>query len=194
MPSSPASEGGDRAVDQEAVDQEAPEAEAGIDDGGRGDARSPDGTELSELRERAADLEDRYKRALADRDNYRKRSAAELERRVAEAGERVNREWLDAVDSVERALRGIDPVNPMAEGLRAVLEQMEAVLERQGISRVGAVGEPFDPELHEAVGVVETDQAPDRTVVDLARSGWATGDRVLRPAQVIVSRRPGSDG
>ncbi len=187
MPSSPASESGGPAVDQEP-----PEAGKAVGDEARDDAGSPDGSELSELRERAADLEDRYKRALADRDNYRKRSAAELERRVAEAGERVNRDWLDAVDSVERALRDTDPINPMAEGLRAVLEQMEAVLERQGISRVGAVGDPFDPELHEAVGVVETDQAPDRTVVDLARSGWRIGDRVLRPAEVIVSKRPDS--
>ena len=187
MPSSPASESGGPAVDQEPRDADVERAaEDGSADGGgeRG--------EVEELRDRCADLEDRYKRALADRDNYRKRTAAELDRRVAEAGERVNRDWLDAVDSVERALQGIDPVNPMAEGLRAVLEQMEAVLERQGISRVGAVGDPFDPELHEAVGVVETDQAPDRTVVDLARSGWRMGDRVLRPAEVIVSRRPDS--
>jgi molecular chaperone GrpE len=184
MPSSPASEGEAPRAGQETGDVS--------EDGG-----SPDGSELNELnelRERAADLEDRYMRALADRDNYRKRAEGELERRVADAADRINRQWLDAVDSVERALRGVDPINPMAEGLRAVLEQMEAVLERQGITRVGEIGDPFDPDLHEAVGVVQTDQAPDHTIVDVARSGWRMGDRVIRPAEVIVSRRPADDG
>jgi molecular chaperone GrpE len=98
-------------------------------------------------------------------------------------------EWLEAVDSMERALGMAEPTNPLAAGLRALLEQMEAILERQGITRIGAAGEQFDPELHDAVGVVETDEVPDRTVVEVARSGYALGDRVLRPAQVIVSRR-----
>ena len=79
----------------------------------------------------------------------------------------------------------------MVEGLRGVLEQMEAVLARQGVTRIGAAGEPFDPERHEAVGVRSTDEVPDRTVVDVARSGYALGDRVLRPAEVIVVARRG---
>jgi molecular chaperone GrpE len=75
----------------------------------------------------------------------------------------------------------------VSEGLRAVLEQMEAILARQGVERIGAAGERFDPERHEAVGVQPTTELPDRTVVEVARSGFARGDRVLRPAQVIVS-------
>jgi molecular chaperone GrpE len=141
--------------------------------------------------ERIAELEDRYKRALADLDNYRKRSARESDRRVAEARERTVREWLDAVDAVERALRmEADPSAPVAAGLRAVLEQMEAILARQGIERVGAPGEQFDPELHEAISVREDGGQPDRTIVDVARSGYRTSDGVLRPAQVIVARAP----
>jgi len=182
MQNSPASEGGERAVD-EAPQDAAADCEP-----------SSDGAELQELRERAADFEDRYMRALADRDNYRKRAEADLQRQVSETADRINRHWLDAVDSVERALRTADPVNPMAEGLRAVLEQMESVLDRQGISRMGAVGDAFDPDIHEAVGVVESDQAPDRTIVDVSRSGWRMGDHVIRPAEVVVSRRPASDG
>ena len=65
---------------------------------------------------------------------------------------------------------------------------MEAILARQGVTRLGAAGEPFDPERHEAVGVRSTADVPDRTIVDVARSGFALGDRVLRPAQVIVAR------
>jgi molecular chaperone GrpE len=135
--------------------------------------------------EQAASRDDeRYLRALADLDNYRKRSAQEIDRRVTERTEQQLLEWLEAVDSVERALR-----MQASDGLRTVLEQMDAILARQGVERVGAEGDRFDPELHEAVAV-ESGEAPDRTVLDVARSGYRRGDRVLRPAQVVVSRRP----
>jgi molecular chaperone GrpE len=144
-----------------------------------------------DLEDELARSEDRYRRALADLDNYRKRSAREIERRVGEAGERSLHEWLDAVDSVDRALQMQGPVNEMAAGLRAVMEQMEAILERQGVERIGAVGEPFDPARHEAVALRETDAAPERTVVDVARAGYRLGDQVLRPAHVVVSQHGG---
>jgi molecular chaperone GrpE len=136
-----------------------------------------------------ARIEDRYKRALADLDNYRKRAGREVQRRVDEAGDALLRDWFDVVDSLERALRA-HPEGPLADGLRAVLEQIEAILARQGVTRIGAVGEPFDPERHEAIDVRPTDEVDDRTVVEVARSGFAVRDRVLRPAQVVVSRRP----
>ena len=66
---------------------------------------------------------------------------------------------------------------------------MHAMLARHGVERVGAEGATFDPELHEAVGVRDTDEAPRNTVVDVVRAGYRVGDRVLRPAQVIVSKR-----
>ena len=160
MPSSPASEGDGGPID-------APERDLAV--------------ELERL-------DDRYKRALADLDNYRKRSAREVERRVAESTESLLREWLDAIDSVERALLMAETDSPLALGLQAVLAQMEAILERQGVTRVGAVGEPFDPERHEAIAVVAAEGVPDRTVVEVARSGYALGDRILRPAQVVVAQ------
>jgi molecular chaperone GrpE len=168
MPSSPESEA-------PAPAQEAPAAQA---------PPAPPEDQAGEL----ARMEDRYKRALADLDNYRKRSAREADRRVEEGREAVMRDWLEAVDSVERALR-MEPTNPLFEGLRAVLEQMEAILARHGVERVGEVGEPFDPERHEAIGVQPSHEVPDGTVLEIARSGFRAGDRVLRPAEVVVSRR-----
>ena len=169
-----------------------PESETTTPEQRQDQAEQPDGgqsqpDELEGLRDRNAQLEDRYKRALADLDNYRKRSVREVDRRVAESREALVRDWLEAVDAVDRALV-MEPENPMAEGLRMVLEQMEAILSRQGVQRVGQPGERFDPERHEAVGIRETDEVPDRTVLDVARSGYAIGDRVVRPAEVIVSR------
>lgn len=136
-----------------------------------------------------ARIEDRHKRALADFDNYRKRAAREIETRVAEARESTLRDWLEVVDSVERAMR-MESQGPCIDGLRAVLDQMEAVLARQGAHRIGAAGERFDPERHEAIAVHESIQVPDRTIVAVERSGFALGDRVIRPAQVVVARAP----
>jgi molecular chaperone GrpE len=179
MQSSRASEGGEQAVEQQVPEDQR---------SGEG-SDQPHGNGASEqVQAELAAMEDRYKRALADLDNYRKRSAREADRRVAESREALLREWLEAVDSVERAM-WMERESPMSEGLRAVLDQMESILARQGVARIGSTGEPFDPALHEAVGVRSSNEVPDRTIVDVARSGFGLGDRVLRPAQVIVSRR-----
>jgi molecular chaperone GrpE len=154
---------------------------------------APGPDELGQLQDQFAQLEDRYKRALADLDNYRKRAGRETERRIQENRDALMRDWLEVVDSLERAV-SVEPVNPVAEGYRAILEQMESILARHGVERVGAPGERFDPDRHEAIGVRETDEVPDRTILEVARSGYAQGDRMLRPAQVVVSRAPSGDG
>ena len=146
--------------------------------------RQPDAAELAVELER---LRDRHLRARADLENYRRRAAAEGERRADDARDRVLRDWLEVVDSVDRAL-ALDKGRGADEGLLAVLGQMEAVLSRHGVARVAAQGEPFDPHLHEAIAVQARDDVPARTVLDVARAGYRIGERVLRPAQVVVSR------
>lgn len=167
MPSSPVSEEERQARHDEGAAQVADQESGGVQPSPRED--------------------ERYLRALADLENYRKRSAQEVERRVAEQAERLLLDWIEAVDSVDRAL-GMQP----SDGLHSVLEQMEAILAREGVARVGAAGDRFDPELHEAISVQESDEVPDRTVLDVARSGYRHGERVLRPAQVVVSREGSS--
>jgi molecular chaperone GrpE len=146
--------------------------------------QAPQTPTVEELEARNEQLEDRYKRALADLDNYRKRVARDVERRLDEGTDALVRDWLELVDSVDRATRAD------GDAYAPLRDQIAAILEREGIARLGTAGEPFDPERHEAVGVRETDEVPDRTIVDVARSGFARRDRVLRPAQVIVARRP----
>jgi molecular chaperone GrpE len=179
MPTSPASDeppDGGRPVASEAAGAPAAQSEA-----------AADAAELAALREELAQAQDRHRRALADLDNYRKRTEREGDRRVDEARQALLRDWLEALDSVERALR----MTPRDPGLLAVLEQMEAILARQGVTRIDAVGTRFDPERHEAVAVHPAHDAPDQTVLDVARSGFGLDDeRVLRPAQVVVSKRP----
>jgi molecular chaperone GrpE len=154
----------------------------------RSDADEREGTP-ADLTDELARIEDRYRRALADLDNYRKRATREVDRRVAEAREAALGDWLQVVDSVERAI-ALEPDGPCQEGLRVVLQQIDAVLDRQGAERIGTPGDQFDPERHEAVAVRASGEVPDRTVVEVQRSGIARGDRVVRPAQVVVARAP----
>jgi molecular chaperone GrpE len=153
--------------------------------------QAPAGEPQQDLAEQLAQTEDRFKRALADLDNYRKRAGRETDRRVDEARERLLRDFLEAIDSLERAI-AIDP--SLAEGLAPVVQQLEAILARHGVRRFGEPGERFDPERHEAVAVRTTDEVPDQTVLEVMRSGYALNGRVLRPAEVSVARSSQSDG
>ena len=109
---------------------------------------------------------------------------------MAEARESVLRDWLDAVDSVERAVR-MEPDGPCAEGLRAVLEQMESVLARQG-ARADRRGRravrPRAPRGDRRAGIRRAARPDDRRCA--SGPGFALGDRVIRPAQVVVARAP----
>jgi molecular chaperone GrpE len=141
-----------------------------------------------------AAAEERYLRARADLDNYRKRADRELERRVHEQTDRLLREWLEVADTVERALAWNSNKPEEEAGLRAVREQIETVLAGQGVRRVGEAGEAFDPALHEAVGVVPSRQRDTGTIAEVVRAGYSTDDRLLRPAQVVVVGPPAGGG
>ncbi len=182
MPSSHGTEGGARAGQGAAVSDSthANEAESRVP--GAGEEAEP-----VQLAEELARAEDRYKRALADLDNYRKRVTREIETRIEEATDSVLRDWLEVLDSVERAMR-MEPDGPCTDGLRAVLAQIDGVLARQGAQRIGAPGDRFDPERHEAIAVRPSGEVPDRTVLEVQRSGFSRGGRVIRPAQVVVAR------
>ena len=142
-----------------------------------------------DLEARLAGAEDRLLRALADLDNLRKRVARDLERERLETHRRILGDWLEVADSADRALAafGTRTGDPLAAGLAALGEQIEDVLRRQGVARVGAVGEPFDPESHEAVGTTAAPGVAPGTVAAVVRPGYALDGRLLRPAQVIVA-------
>jgi Molecular chaperone GrpE (heat shock protein) len=180
MPTSPAN-------DEEG---ESPELSGAGVEGAPGPSDASGGAdEVAELRSELARTQDRYRRALADLDNYRKRMEREGDRRATQARDGQLREWLEALDSVERALT-MEPGDP---GLTAVLEQMDAILVRNGIVRLAEVGEPFDPVRHEAIAVQPSTDVPDKAILAVARSGFGTGDGdVLRTAQVVVATRPSS--
>jgi molecular chaperone GrpE len=149
--------------------------------------------ELEEARSQLAAAEDRYLRARADLENYRKRADRELERRLVQQRDELLREWLEVLDTVQRAL-ALEAHHPeLASGFRELLDQLDGILARHGVTRFGEPGERFDAERHEAVGVIPSRSHPAGTIVDVARSGYAADGRLLRPAQVIVAR-PADDG
>jgi molecular chaperone GrpE len=137
-----------------------------------------------------ARLEDRWRRAVADLDNVRKRYAKELDRERAAERSRVAGSWLPIVDDLERALsyEG-EQSSAVLDGVRTVLRQAVQVLEKLGYPRDDQAGVPFDPQRHEVVGVVSQPDTGPGTVVEVLRPGYGEGSRQLRPAAVVVSRR-----
>lgn len=161
--------------------------EAG-DRGGTGGA-SGDEEQIAGLRSLVADLEDRWRRALADLDNLRKRVVRDAERTRAEERARAAAEWLPVLDNLDRALEhaGADPV-PVVEGLRAIRDQAVEVLAGLGFPRRDDTGAVFDPARHEAVGVLAQEGTPGGTVVHVVQPAYGEGERQLRPALVVVSK------
>ena len=137
-----------------------------------------------------AKLEDRWRRAVADLDNLRKRYARELDRERTTERSRVAGAWLPVVDNLERAIAHTgDQSDAVVEGVRSILGQALQVLERLGYPRDAESGVPFDPQRHEVVGVVEHGDSAPGTVVEVLRPGYGQGSSQLRPAAVVVSRR-----
>ncbi|KJY17144.1 MULTISPECIES: nucleotide exchange factor GrpE [Streptomyces] len=136
------------------------------------------------------ELEDRWRRALADLDNLRKRHARELERERAVERSRTAAAFLPVLDNLELALThaGADP-GAIVEGIRAVRDQAVNVLELLGYPRHAETGVAFDPALHEVVGIVQDPDAAPGTVVEVLRAGYGDGERQLRPAAVTVAKR-----
>ncbi|MCW2535796.1 MAG: Protein grpE [Modestobacter sp.] len=142
----------------------------------------------------AAELEDRWRRALADLDNLRKRYARELARERGAERDLVTAAFLPVLDTVDRALEhaAADP-RSIVEGVRTLREQALAVLAGLGYDREDEAGVPFDPTRHEVVGVVDADGtgAAPGSVVAVVRPGYGAPGRQLRPAAVTVAQRSG---
>jgi molecular chaperone GrpE len=141
-----------------------------------------------------AELEDRWRRALADLDNLRKRYARELGRERSAERDLVTAAFLPVLDTIDRALEhaGADP-RSIVEGVRTLREQALAVLTGLGYEREDEAGVPFDPARHEVVGVVGADggAAAPGSVVAVVRPGYGAPGHQLRPAAVTVAQRPG---
>jgi molecular chaperone GrpE len=144
----------------------------------------------------AKDNKDRWLRAAADLENTRKRTKREIEDAKFEAKNKVLKEMLPVVDNLERAIEhaGAEGKNPIVEGVQLVLRQFTTAFERLEVNAIDAMGQPFDPNLHEAISQQESDQPPG-TIVQVLQRGYRMGDRLLRPALVVVAKaKPAPEG
>lgn len=164
-------------------------------------ATAQEGAEPSPTEERDR-LKDQLLRTAADFDNFRKRARRDVEEAERRGREEALREVLPVIDNLERAVSAADSakdVQAVVEGVRMVLKMFEDVAGRIGLERVQSIGERFDPNLHDAMQQRETDEHPPGTIVQELVPGYRLGDRLLRPALVIVARPPqkassGGDG
>jgi molecular chaperone GrpE len=148
----------------------------------------PSPASQDDLNLRLAEAEDRWLRAAADLDNARKRAARDVAMARDAERARAASVFLPVVDGLEDAVTYAKQVDQgLAEGVESIREHAIAALERLGYPRIDDVNVPFDPRVHEVVSVVERADLPPRTVVAVARLGFGTPERLLRPAGVVVT-------
>ena len=157
-------------------------------EGAAGDATAPE-DELAAARAKAEENWERYLRTAAELENVRKRAARDVENARKFALERFAKELLAVRDTLEMGLAAADnaSVESLIEGKHATLKLLTTVLNQFGIDEVDPEGEPFDPELHEAISVQPSEAVEPGSVVNVVQKGYTLNGRLLRPAMVIVA-------
>ena len=148
------------------------------------------------LRKALAAQKDDYLRLIADFDNFRKRTRRDSEQQAAVEKEAFIRDLLPILDNLERAMACGNSTSSehLRQGVEMTLQQFGGLLQCHGIEAVEDIGRPFDPHLHEAVSVGHDSSQPDHIVLDVIQRGYCRGDKVFRPAKVIVNERDGNPG
>jgi molecular chaperone GrpE len=148
---------------------------------------------LEAAKAEVAKLRDQLLRTAADFDNFRKRSRRELAEMEKRAREDLIKDLLPVFDNLERATAHAETatdVKALADGIGLVMRQFLDTLSKIGIERLKAQGEPFDPAFHEAVQQFETTEHPPGTVMHEVQAGYKQGDKLVRPALVVVAKAP----
>jgi len=147
-------------------------------------------TDGSDIKELLAQKEDTYLRLAAEFENYKKRMFRQNEELVHNAEAGVLIDVLEVLDNFERALSSADgkkDFKAFKKGVRMILKQMKRILDSHNVSQIDTVGKLFDPELHEAVMQIETDEQPEGVVAQELSGGYKKGNKVIRHAKVGVS-------
>ena len=146
---------------------------------------------LKEAEQKINELEDRFLRLTAESDNYRKRAAREKDEARQFANQSLIESLLPVLDNFQMALDAAKDADPsVREGVEMILGQLKGVLTDSGVEEIDALGEMFNPELHEAVSQQETTAAEEGCVVKQLRKGYRLRERLVRPASVVVAKPP----
>lgn len=138
-------------------------------------------------------IKDQLLRVAADFDNFRKRTKKDLELGERRAKEEVLRELLPVFDNLERAVQaaqGATDVSSVVAGIEMVLKLFEDAAARVGLERIESLGQRFDPTVHDAFQQQESAEQPPGTILAEYQPGYRLGDRLIRPAMVVVSKKP----
>ena len=148
---------------------------------------------LPEAQENIAELNERIVRLTADFDNFRKRAQRDKDEARQFANQGLLERLLPILDNFEMALTAVkDADSSVRDGVQMILDQLLSVLKESGVEPVDALGQPFDPNLHEALSQEETTDAEEGTVVQQVQCGYKLNDRLVRPARVVVAKAPGT--
>ena len=142
---------------------------------------------MEQLAKMVSDASDKYLRLAAEYDNYRKRTANEMESLYGDAKAATVKPFLEVLDNLERGLAQFEEGDPHRQGMEMICKQFMTVLEKLGVQQIEALGQPFDPARHNAVMHVEDESAGENTVVEVFQQGYALGDKILRFAMVKVA-------
>ena len=150
--------------------------------------------ELSRLAAELALAQERFMRLAADFDNFKKRSTRERDEARRNGSESVISRLLPVLDNFDMAMTAANQSSTTLESLRTGISmihgQFRSLLGEVGVTPIDATGQPFDPSLHEAVSTCPTGDVPEGHVAQQVRFGYRLGDRLLRPASVIVASKP----
>jgi molecular chaperone GrpE len=190
----------DSDIDQQAKTDEGiePEAAAETEDGNDNDNGAEDSVEQLEVeletaRQDVEAAEEAMLRMQADMENLRKRLFREHEKSRKRALERLMLDLLPVRDSLELGLQAADQattVEALKEGKQLIMKMLTKVMTDHGLETIDPAGERFDPELHEAMSTMPSPEHEENTVIDVLEKGYKLNDRLLRPAKVIVTRKP----
>ena len=157
---------------------------------------APQADPLAEAKAEAQKNKEQWMRTAADFDNFRKRSRREIDDARRTGREEMLKEFLPVFDNLERAIQSAQraqEVKAVADGLNMILRQFIDTLGRVNIAKVPTVGKEFDPTVHEAIQQVESDEHSPGTVVAEVQPGYIQGDRLVRPAMVVVAKPKAKD-
>jgi molecular chaperone GrpE len=146
--------------------------------------------QLEEANARAKEHYDSALYAIAEFENYKKRAQRQVADQLIHGKKAVIAKFLPVIDNLERALAFEIPSEGLRGGLDATLRGFESALASENVKPISLVGTPFDPRVAEAIGTRESADAEDDTVVEVVQRGYTIGDELLRPALVIVSKKP----
>ncbi len=157
--------------------------------------QAPSGAEFEQLRAERDQAQDQLQRTMADLQNMRRRQGQELQENRRRTIEGLCHELLPVLDNFQMALAfwdgqpegGPRDATPLIDGVRMVQTLLNGALERHGLQEIKAEGQPFDPNLHEAVTVENREGVPAGRILKVLQRGFVLGDRVIRPSRVVVS-------